>query len=235
MTQTEQRYAQIEKEMLAIVHACSKFDHYIYGKPKIIVESDHKPLQRIFKKLIFDSPKRLQRMLLFLQKYDLEVTFKPGKEMYIADTLSRAYLKSSNLDKIKEVMTVTEMEICEALEGILSIHYVSNSKQRLDQIRAETGVDETLQKVIHSVRTGWPDNIKEIDAEVRPYYQSRDELVEEDGILFKLTRIVIPAKMRLAVMKKLHASHIGIENSLQRAREHVYWPRMNSELKDLIS
>jgi len=50
MTQTEQNYAQIEKELLAIVYACEKFDQYIFGRSNVIVQSDHKPLETIFRK-----------------------------------------------------------------------------------------------------------------------------------------------------------------------------------------
>ena len=39
----EKNYAQIEKELLAIVFACSKFDIYIYGQV-LTVHSDHSPL-----------------------------------------------------------------------------------------------------------------------------------------------------------------------------------------------
>ena len=53
LTQTEMRYAQIEKEMLAICFACEKFYTYIYGKKDVIVESDHQPLETIFRKCIF--------------------------------------------------------------------------------------------------------------------------------------------------------------------------------------
>ena len=109
LTPTEQRYAQIEKETLAIVHACTKFDQYLYGKANIQVESDHKPLESIFKKDILKSPKRLQRMLLFLQKYDLKVKFKKGTEMYIADTLSRAFLTNNPETKnCEDVFTMRE-------------------------------------------------------------------------------------------------------------------------------
>ena len=38
------------------------------------------------------APKRLQRMVLRLERYSLEVTYVRGSEMYIADTLSRAYI-----------------------------------------------------------------------------------------------------------------------------------------------
>ena len=46
MTDTEKRYAQIKKEMLAIVFATQKFRHYIYGTD-VTVHSDHKPLESI--------------------------------------------------------------------------------------------------------------------------------------------------------------------------------------------
>ena len=89
MTEAE---IQIEKELLAIVFACNRFDIYIYGRDRVKVESDHQPLEAIMKKPLNDAPKRLQRMLLQLQKYSLDVTYKKGKLMYLTDTLSRAYL-----------------------------------------------------------------------------------------------------------------------------------------------
>ena len=88
LTKTEQQYTQIEKECMAIVYACEKFDQYILGQDVITVETDHKPLIPIFKKPLLSAPKRLQRMLLRLQKYNLHVTYLLGKHIYIADMLS---------------------------------------------------------------------------------------------------------------------------------------------------
>ena len=93
MSQTEQNYAQIEKELRAIVFACEKFDQYIFGRSDVVVESDHPPLETIFKQLILTSPKRLQRMRLRLQNYNIQVVYKRGTTMFLADTLSRAYLE----------------------------------------------------------------------------------------------------------------------------------------------
>ncbi len=55
LTDTETRYAQIERELLAVVFACTKFKDYIYGKPTI-VETDHQPLVTIIKKSIHTAP-----------------------------------------------------------------------------------------------------------------------------------------------------------------------------------
>ena len=73
LTPTEVQYAQIEKELLAIVFGMERFETYLYGR-KVLVESDHKPLEAILKKSLLNAPKRLQRMLLRLQRYEFEVS-----------------------------------------------------------------------------------------------------------------------------------------------------------------
>ena len=84
----ETRYAQIEKELLSIVHATTKFHCYIFGAP-VTVYNDHKPLEAIFKKPLNAAPIHLQRMLLHLQCYHLDVRYQRGPDMFLVDTLSR--------------------------------------------------------------------------------------------------------------------------------------------------
>ena len=69
LTDAESRYAQIEKELLAVQFTLERFHQYIYGK-KVTVESDHKPLEAIVKKALTSAPPRLQSILLRMQKYD---------------------------------------------------------------------------------------------------------------------------------------------------------------------
>ena len=99
MTDAEVNYAQIEKELLAIVFGVEQFEQYVHGRP-VKIETDHKPLESIFKKSLISAPKRLQRMMLRLQKYNLTVVYKKGSEMYLADTLSRAFIQSSRNEDI---------------------------------------------------------------------------------------------------------------------------------------
>ena len=80
LTPTGVLYAQMEKELLAIVFGMEKFETYLYGR-KVLVESDQKPLEEIFKKSLFNAPKRLQRMLLRLQRYEFEVSYKKGTSL----------------------------------------------------------------------------------------------------------------------------------------------------------
>ena len=95
--------AQIEKETLAICAACEKWDLWLYGK-QITIHTDHQPLETIFKKPLAKAPRRLQRLLMRLQRYDINVVYKKGSSLVLADTLSRApYLlemieKQNNFD-----------------------------------------------------------------------------------------------------------------------------------------
>ena len=94
LTPVEQRYSQIEKELPAQLFGLERHHHYTSGR-RVILWTDHKPLVSIYKKPLASAPKRLQRLLLRLQQYDVDLRYKPGSEMYLADTLSRAFLKSA--------------------------------------------------------------------------------------------------------------------------------------------
>ena len=73
LTSAVNNYAVIEKELLAVPFGCERFHQYVYGN-KILMESDHKPLESIMKKPLARATVRLQRMLLHLQKYDFQLS-----------------------------------------------------------------------------------------------------------------------------------------------------------------
>ena len=89
-TPVECRYAQIEKEALALTWACERFSDYIVGK-SIIAETDHKLLVPLLTTRTLDEvPPRVQQLRMRLMRFHFkEVNHVPGKEMYIADALSR--------------------------------------------------------------------------------------------------------------------------------------------------
>ena len=88
------RYAQKENEMLSIVYTLEKFNQFTFGK-HVPVYSDHKPFEAILGKPLAYAPRHLQGMIMGLQKYVLEVRYKRGTEIYIADFLPCAYLPST--------------------------------------------------------------------------------------------------------------------------------------------
>ena len=184
LTQTEQRYLQIEKELLTQVLGLEQNHQYVYGR-KVILYTDHKPLVSISSKPLASAPKRLQRLLLHLQQYDAEIRYRPGREMYLADTLSRAYLSLSPTDTER---SETEKEV----EIIHAVDYLAVSEQQLSKIKQETAKDPTLQTLKKVILRGWPENSSSVPKEISEYFNVRDELAAQDGIIFKGQRCVIP-------------------------------------------
>ena len=224
LTPTETRYAQIEKELLAIVFACDRFEAYVYGRREVNVESDHQPLEMIVKKPLSSAPKRLQRMLLQLQKYNLVVRYKRGSHMYLADTLSRAYL--------------TETQCCTAAVECADIDHTSTlalPPERVQQFEHASADDPVLTELHQTIQQGWPASKAEVPNALRPYYDFRDELTTEGRLVFKGPLIVVPAALRKEMMAACHETHIGLEGCVRRARESLFWPRMVTELKEYIS
>ena len=219
LTDTETRYyARIEKELLAIVFGVTKFHHYAYGR-HVTIESDHKPLEVIVQKPIHSAPKRLQRMLVQLQGYDLTVTYKRGKEMFVADTLSRAYLQgqsnripsTNGCESINLLQSVFERE----LEFVNLSQHLPISEARRGEIQVATEQDECLQEVKQLVTRGWPQSKTQIPRTVAPYFPWRDEIGVQNGVLFRGERIIVPGAIRQKIMTALHSSHIGINGSLR--------------------
>ena len=89
LTEPETHYAQIEKELLSVLFWLEKFHAYTYGR-HVTVEKDHKPLETIMRKSLHEAPRRLQRILPRLQQYDFNILYVPGKDVPVADALSRA-------------------------------------------------------------------------------------------------------------------------------------------------
>ena len=161
-------------------------------------------------------------MMLRLQKYTVEVSYERGKNMLLADLLSRAYLPT----------TVDQDH--EEFENVNTANLLPISKYRLDEIRVETQRDEASQALKEVILRGWPDEKKSLPSQVLPYYSVRDELTIEHDLIFKGERVVIPMSLRPLMKQKIHSSHMGVESCLRRARDCIYWPGMSSEIRQLV-
>ena len=227
LNSTEQNYAQIEKELYAILFGCRRFHQYIYGQ-KVTVESDHKPLESIATKALAAAPPRLQRMLLQLQKYDIKIVHVPGKNIPVADTLSRQIQ-----DKKTEVSNEDFKDIEAQVHCITANLPINDNK--MEEVRQATANDAHLCRLKHVISEGWPENRQNCKQEMHEYWNFRDELTVIDGIIFKGTKIFVPEALRAMMLDKLHIDHLGEEKTQQRARGIFFWPGMTSDIKQKVA
>ncbi|CAB3979326.1 Transposon Ty3-G Gag-Pol poly [Paramuricea clavata] len=224
LTPTQQKYAQIEKETLAIVFGTTKFHQFLFGK-EVLVTSDHKPLEYIFNKPLHQAPLRLQKMLLTLQRYELRIVYKPGKELFIADALSSNYLEET-----KETL-VQELEV----NKVHLTAHLPISPEKYQEFQKATADDVVMQAVQDAVLEGWPKNKANAQAEIKPYWTCKDEISCVDGLLFKGNKLIVPKSLRPQMLDIIHESHQGIVKCKQRARDLLYWPGMTSQIEDKVS
>ena len=142
-----------------------------------------------------------------------------GTEIYLADTLSRAHLpRTSDCEQ-------------EEFETINAVSYMIMPEEKIREIRRYTNEDTSLQQLKCTIQEGWPEDESSRPPLVTSYFSVRDEFAVTDGLIFLGELLVIPKGMQAVVKKDIHNGNQGIEACLRRARENVYWPGMNKQLK----
>lgn len=85
------------------------------------------------------------------------------------------------------------------------------------------------------ILTGWPRNKKELDIDLKPFFDIRDELVLDGDLIYKGRQLVIPTEMCATYVKKVHEGHVGAEAAVRRAQEVMYCPNMRQDIHTHVS
>ena len=164
----------IEKEMLAICFAVSRFRDFLIGLPAFQIWTDHSPLVSLLNvKKIDELPPRLQRLRLRIAGLPYFVKYVKGSSHVSADCLSRSPTQEENVDD-----ELTE-EVQDFTIGYLHAHQVSEAK--LSLILSEQVKDPILGKVLDYVRNGWP---KKVPTSLKTYYSVSSELCIIENLLY---------------------------------------------------
>ena len=227
MSETEMRYAQIEKEALAVTWACEKFTDYVLGR-KFQIETDHKPLIPLLNTKQLDCmPPRILRFRLRLARYDYTVHHVPGKDLYTADTLSRAPVSGSESDD------KALQEEVEVFVNSVTVHTLPATEQRLKTYRDAQGQDPVCQQVTEYCQHGWPRK-RPTRPDVAPFWNARASLTVCNQLLMYDHRIVVPKSLQKETMQKIHAGHQGIERCRARIASSVWWPGVSQQIAQTV-
>ena len=118
-------------------------------------------------------------------------------------------------------------------DAINALAYLPVSDNRLKEIQEATEQDPTLHSLRLIIQRGWPNTKAELSEELKPYFDIRDTLQVEDGIILKGERLLIPTSMRKEIKARLHTAHLGKDSMLRRARELIYWPGLTDEITQI--
>ncbi|KAL1256209.1 hypothetical protein QQF64_011754 [Cirrhinus molitorella] len=143
--------------------------------------------------------------MMKLHLYHLYVMFKYGKELFVADALSRAHHFTSDpplTNDLLEVMTVQ----------VLSSHHI-------DELRAAVQKDVTCQQLSDMIRNGWPATSKELTYSLRPFFSVRDKLAIYDDLLLHGERFILPPVLQKFYVGQLHQGRPGIAATKRKAKE----------------
>jgi transposase InsO family protein len=224
MTEAELKWAQVDKELLAIVWGFERLDNYVYGR-KVRVRSDHKPLLGLIKKPLSHLSTRQQRLMARLMRYDLEIEYCPGKDLIVPDFLSRAV---TNEDKACRCQFLgTDLEVEETFVSMVTAVQVSKELESL--VRENATKDTAYGHALKAYLNAWPESMKHDCGE---YWSNREDLVAEDNLLFFQGRLVVPTGARSRMLTSLHRGHVGCKAARKRAEKAVWWPGWTVSIKE---
>ena len=117
---------------------------------------------------------------------------------------------------------------------VIPVHHITQSapvsKTRLQELRLATQSDPTLSSLAKTIHKGWPQSKKDCPEQLLDFWSFRQEISEEDGLLYKNQRLIMPHSERLETLKVLYLGHYAVNKMQLRALETVYWPRINKDI-----
>ena len=218
----EKNYENLEREAMAAIWGMEKFHYFLYGR-RFILQTDQKPLCSIFKKHLINVSPRLQRIAIRAKPYDFTTEWIKGKHNSVADALSRV---SPNIIEDSSIQL-----------PILQVNILANSQIELEEreeLQTKTVQDAELQALQRVISKGWPQKRSNLPKFLTNYWNYRDELHVEDGILMKNAKILIPKDLQGKYLDKIHQGHQGIQKSLQKAREYIFWDGYTKDIVEKI-
>ena len=224
LTGVQKNYQNLESECLVMIWGMEKFHYFLYGK-QFTLETDQKPLASIYRKHMVEISPRIQRLIVRSFPYQLfDVHYRRGKEIPLADALSRVSPTPVEEDGIQLPIVAVNL--------ITSNIPVSSTE--IELIHEESSKDPTLTLLKNYIHMGWPIDHRMLPQELHTFWNYREDLSMENGLITKGARLFIPSKLRRKVLEQIHEGHLGIEKCMLKARDSVFWPGISNDIRENV-
>ena len=207
-----------------------KFHYFLYGK-EFTLETNQKSLVSIYKKHMVDISPRVQRLIVRSFPYlPFHVVYKKGKDIPVADALSRVTPMDPEDNIQLPIITVNMI----TTHILMSVHPQDTLSKKLDRLRKSTAQDNQLTRFSRYIYTGFPCDKKNLLTDLQEFCNHREALSIENGLITCGNRIIVPNEMRAEMLQYIHKKHQGKKRCLLVARNTVFWPEITYDIQELI-
>ena len=211
MTYRIRNYQNLERECVSNNLGDGEIHCFLYGK-EFTLETDQKPLVSIYRKHMVEISPRIQRLFVRSFPYKpFDIQYRKGMEILLADALSRVTPTPVEEDGIQLPIVAVNL--------IMSNLPVSSTE--IELICEETSKDPTPMLLRHYIHMGWPNDHRMLPQELHTFWNYREDLSMENGLITKVARLLIPSTLRKKALEQIHDGHLGIEKCMLKARDCI--------------
>ena len=113
----------------------------------------------------------------------------------------------------------------------MNVDYITFNKTWI-KLKETTREDPILGTVYQLTQQGWPHQKRHTPQMARAYWDFRDQLSTDEGLLLMDPRIVIPSCLHEEYLEKLYQGHLSATKVQQNACQHLYWPGLDADIID---
>ena len=220
----ELNYPTHDLELAAVIFALKSWRHYLLGE-KFVVFTDHKSLQYIYSQR--DLNMRQRRWVEYLDLFQCELAYTPGKGNVVADALSRKNRVDATFCFLQEWRMMGQL-------AAFALHPMSYGGMTVLGTLVATPVLHT--KVIEAQEED--DACKQWVQEIVANEMSQDWTHQQGKGLRYMSRLVVPAQVREEVMREFHSSrlavHPGATKMYHAVRQQFWWTGMKGDILDFV-
>ena len=114
----------------------------------------------------------------------------------------------------------------------MRVDYIAFTKPWIEKLKDSMQRDPILATVYQLTQQGWPHQRRHVPRLARRYWDFRDELSTDDGMLLKGPRLIIPGELQEEYLSHLHEGHLSANKVQENAKQHMYWTGIDEDIED---